>query len=356
MSKLTALKKLANIFKEKKLTQAPDIPVNPTEGLTTLDVPQGWKRISDLPTEYGGKTTAKQQTGVVKPVKASSGLTRIGALPKGMGDFGKKGVHVTPANSYLGPVHFGTLLRAKDKKALRQVDDLNYNDLAALSDYLQIPRGFSTTEMVKNIKSLISNKKVYKAAEYDNYTRVGEVQYHGTSKPITQLQNAEDTYKQDNWYGQGLYTTDIQEVAESYSKSSRGTKVDKQPIVYRIKNTSGRDLKLYDIEQPITDDKFLSELYDDYLGDDVRMYFEDNPPKTLRELYDEIRDTGLSQGLTMDETQEVFNNINEYLIDLGYDGIRHVGGRTTGGRPHNVEIYFWAKEHLGLEDVKNDGN
>ncbi len=183
-------------------------------------------------------------------------------------------------------------------------------------------------------------------------TRGGGIQYHGSS--AADLKPSSDHYSTLNYYGQGFYTTDAADVAHGYSK--RGSKQTGERNIYEVKEK--HPLKIFDGETSIPDDirtalkrdtdKSYSEL--DGLLNDV---LAENP-KNMRELYDEIREQGTSEGLSADTIQEIFDGINATLRDLGYNGMSHQGGLRTGREPHRVVIYFDPEADLTVRKSTPD--
>lgn len=173
-------------------------------------------------------------------------------------------------------------------------------------------------------------------------------QYHGTSQPELQLDDYH--YSTKNYYGQGFYTTDAQDIAYGYSR--RGSNTTGQRNVFEV--SENRPLKIYDAEAPIADDLVLKLRENSKSGDlnSVVLDALDAKPKNMRELYDEIRDLGTNYGYTADDIQELFDNLNSVLREEGYDGLKHTGGLRTNNKPHGVTIYFNPEKDLKLTRVE----
>lgn len=162
----------------------------------------------------------------------------------------------------------------------------------------------------------------------------GRGEYHGTSSKIDYLE--EYTYNPFNLYGPGFYTTDNKTVAEGYSKKGRG----KEPTVYDIKWQGKGNPNLLDLEKPL-EGKALEifegqKEFNDYLPADLRN-------KPVREIYKEMQENMRYEGVTAEEAEGLMSNISEALLDAGYDGFMHIGGRYPAkpGKPeHQVKIYF----------------
>lgn len=176
-------------------------------------------------------------------------------------------------------------------------------------------------------------------------TRGRGVQYHGTSTPLDQLYNLdEDGFAGStmNIYGEGVYTTDAIDIAEGYSRKGRGG----QPSVYRAAARDG--VRLYDLDKAVPDDVAakLRELAEH--DDLIDLALDGDRPKSLRYVYDEMRDLSSGEGISAGEVQERFTSIRMAMQELGYGGYTHIGGRATGREPHRVEIYWDGKNDLSM--------
>jgi hypothetical protein len=172
-------------------------------------------------------------------------------------------------------------------------------------------------------------------------TRGKGQQYHGTSSTINILD--EVSYSSLNIYGQGFYTTDAIDVAKGYSKKGKG----KSNAVYKIKIVN--DPLLYDLDAPISlDDRAVVEdilddlypLYENNAGEEVHL-------NTLGEIFDAVRQ---ESDQSADYIQESFDVVQEILRKDGYAGYKHVGGKFTKSKPHNVEIYWNPTNNIVLGD------
>lgn len=200
-----------------------------------------------------------------------------------------------------------------------------------------VANGNTVQEYAKPVISANAKSEVIK-----NDTRGKGQQYHGTSEPIANIE--EYTYGTMNIYGQGLYTTDAEDIAQGYSKKGKG----KNPTIHKV--NKARDLTLLDLEKPLSqltakERKAITDA-DETLEDLI----DSGDFKSVREVYDEFREDSANNGLSADDVQEVFTSIQFNLEKAGYDGIRHIGGLRTGKPPHNVEIIFNPKETTYLDD------
>jgi hypothetical protein len=205
-------------------------------------------------------------------------------------------------------------------------------------------------------------------------TRGKDQQFHGTRSPIKNL-DADIFSKSSvqNIYGPGFYTTDALDIADGYSK----TKFSKNPTVYEVKEITHQ--KLYNAEQPIKEfknwwneknrkyfemmkekakdnkyryyDEFKGS-FEDYLKNSDNLLDEilyDEKPKSIRELYDKIRERASNEGMAASEAQEYFDGIQSVLESKGYKGIEHKGGILTKNPEHKVKIY-WNPENLEIQE------
>lgn len=165
--------------------------------------------------------------------------------------------------------------------------------------------------------------------------------YHGTSTKVTELK--EDTYSTVNIYGQGFYTTSEESVAKGYTKKGKGT----APAVHEVILNKGAEDKLFDMEQPITEDVkgIVREAFEDY------GYVLDES-SNLREAYDNFRDEATADGLSADSVQEYFEEAQKALEKKGYIGLKQKGGLQFKGKPHDVRIFWNPKRDLQLAPTK----
>lgn len=128
-----------------------------------------------------------------------------------------------------------------------------------------------------------------------------------------------------NYYGQGLYTTDAIAIADGYANGNRGR-------IYTM--TEVAPVNAFDMEGPIPD--WLVD------ADDALAMFaiQEHKPKTVRELYDAIRETGTADGLSADAIQEIFDSLRYRFEEQGFNALDHIGGLKTANAPHSVRIYF----------------
>ena len=178
-------------------------------------------------------------------------------------------------------------------------------------------------------------------------TRGKGKQYHGTSKKIDEVSGRYGPNSDQNIYGGGLYTTDASDVAVGYSGKGKG----KSPSVYEV--TENENLSIYDIEAEATtvEANAVNKVVPDNLPSIGEKNLDGDEIKTVRDLYDAIRDESASQEISTSEVQETFNEIMDVLSDLGHDGMRHTGGKRTGTSSHEVKIYFDPQKSVTIKEV-----
>lgn len=177
-------------------------------------------------------------------------------------------------------------------------------------------------------------------------TRGQGVQYHGSSRPVGALE--EGHYETQNIYGQGFYSTDALDVAESYtkkgSKRARSTG-ELEPSLYEVRER--QPVNFFDLDGKLVDNPEVSQTFREVLeaqghGDALTGL---SGRATFAEVLDEMRHSGAPA----DEIQEAFDSLQWQLRDAGFGGWKHVGGRLTGNTPpHQVKIYFDPAQQVEL--------
>lgn len=162
--------------------------------------------------------------------------------------------------------------------------------------------------------------------------------YHGTSTPISELRD--DTYSSQNIYGQGFYTTDNFDVAQGYGKKGRGG----QATIYNVKENKAANLLDLDKTPP----KAVQEIVNNTgTSADMGDFFKEHPQATLRQWYDDLRaESGPGTGISADDVQESFAELQWKLEREGYSGLTHIGGQNK--TPHQVNIYWNPKQNVEI--------
>jgi len=162
--------------------------------------------------------------------------------------------------------------------------------------------------------------------------------FHGTKADISDIAGFDPYFhgNPENLFGFGLYLTDESAVASGYAKTRGPRETPGKVMEVRVDA-----LNTLDLDKPIPPD-----VLDDFAlrGSWVEEYIPD-PNETGREVIQNLRDAMRANDFPTSEATEVLGELAEVLKGKGYDGMRHVGGRTgrgaAKGRPeHNVLIIF----------------
>jgi hypothetical protein len=194
--------------------------------------------------------------------------------------------------------------------------------------------------------------------------------YHGTGSEIDMAKVSEDATDVRGLYGHGVYLTDSQEVAEGYAKA-RGKKTG----VENVYDVDISDANLIDLDAKATADhpyivglRSMAESYE-YLGIDVDVIFKNVEDVSFADVYKRFRDELVESNAPTHEIDEGMQEFTGDLATQGFDGLTHVGGKQTGGKPHKVAIIFqedylpdstrvspiksWQKARAGQEGFLN---
>jgi hypothetical protein len=182
--------------------------------------------------------------------------------------------------------------------------------------------------------------------------------YHGGANKIEKL---DDTYRSvDNLYGNGLYTTENIEVANSYRGKNA---VDKTEEGYLYKLQEITPQKLYDLDNPLVagtpEYTAVRKTLIEYAKVDggeftgvarhiLKMFRNGQVPK-LTEIFKSGRP------LTKDSAKYAafVDSFRTELEKLGYNGYTHTGGRSIRGFiDHKVNIYWNSENALRLEQLE----
>lgn len=294
-------------------------------------VGKAMRRGDQDPNPHVQKVAQEWRANVFDPLKEAA--IKAGLLPKD--------VSVETAQSYFSRMWNKNKLIAQEGRFKAVVQDWVEKEAPGLAEQFDRAAERRLNPMHQEISAL-EMEKVRRAEELSQRqasgpirdTRNAGIQYHGTSQ--ADLKPDSTHYSTKNYYGQGFYTTDAVDIAHGYSK--RGAKTDADRRLYRIEHDP--NLKIFDGEQPLSDELLEKISPKGKPIDDVIEMALDEKPKNLRELYDEIRDTGTAEGLSADSVQELFDVVNHSLQELGYKGFSHAGGLKTKSKPHKVVIYF----------------
>lgn len=193
---------------------------------------------------------------------------------------------------------------------------------------------------VKTARSITPDPKAKPVApEVD--TRGEGTQYHGTADEIIDL--GEGHYSNANYYGNGFYSTDAQDIGVGYMKARKG----RSPTLYRVEEL--RPVKMLDLEKPLPPD--VRRVARRAIADHVDEGF-DFDARSGREVLDEIRDVSSEIGMSRDTVQDIFESVQRAAERAGFSGWSHTGGIRTGQKPHHVKIYFNPKTDVKLTKVQ----
>jgi len=183
--------------------------------------------------------------------------------------------------------------------------------------------------------------------------------FHGTAGKIDQLKGG--MANPQNVYGDGFYTTDDFQTANSYTKKNvRSLKREgKEPVqtVYEIKEKE--PVRFYDLDAPISGSvrQFYEEGFEQgRLTEASERAWEDlgdNPDVTLAQIMDETRNNSRGTETPTYAIAEEWSYLEEQLSNEGFGGYTHEGGRLTkSNRPHRVRIFWEASyENLSLAET-----
>lgn len=180
----------------------------------------------------------------------------------------------------------------------------------------------------------------YKFEQLDPSQSVeGKVFYHGTGSDIKISDlSALDHQGSNNLYGNGVYLTDSPKIAEAYSKNRSKNKEGQGKILSAKLN----NLNLIDLEKPLPEimltklNEVVNRLWDDEPDQRDLILATESGTKAYTKVKEQVIERYGSMSDWFDFTQE----IQGYLIDKGFDGFTHIGGKVTKGDPHNVAILF----------------
>jgi hypothetical protein len=176
-------------------------------------------------------------------------------------------------------------------------------------------------------------------------TRGGGVQFHGSSRPISDFD--EGHFAEGNFYGNGFYTTDALDIAHNYGK--KGGKSGGERFVYQIREKT--PVNMYDMEAPISPE--IRAQLDGFRNELIDLALENNP-QSLRELFDEVRAESADLRYSKADVNEIFDDITSNLEKLGFGGMTHKGGKLTKSPAHDVKIYFNPKRDLEVTRIDPD--
>ena len=211
---------------------------------------------------------------------------------------------------------------------------------------IDVKPGRYKDEVINEIKSKIGYKEPVKERIYVDTRGKGE-RFHGTGMDIERLSDdiAYHPGHDNNYYGNGFYTTDAVDIGAGYTK-----KGGKNASLYKVDEAPA---KLYDMEAPLSPD--VQKIAEDAMGQHFpEERTEGGKIENLRQLFDTFRDESENNNLPKWEVQEIFGGIRDGLEKLGYRGFEHVGGLRTKNAPHNVRIFWFPEQDVKITKVDGD--
>jgi len=213
-----------------------------------------------------------------------------------------------------------------------------------------------------------------KAQQTAQATGKGKVLYHGTGDKFSVFD--EGFLDTTALFGPGVYLTDSAEVAAGYAvrrarkatASFQNAVRDEQGIFRTVENEAnvglirltGKEV-LIDLEQALPEKaikalekqaaRFKGAFEKGFggLGEEELTAYEAavvaaRGGKPGRDVYKAFTDELSTGFVPLGEAGEILEGLNLALQDAGFDGMTHLGGKITGGKPHNVTIIFDPKK------------
>ena len=158
--------------------------------------------------------------------------------------------------------------------------------------------------------------------------------FHGTRADFETFSDFDPIYhgNPQALFGFGLYLTDEPTIAKGYSVTKRGGSTG------RVLKVDVDDLNTLDLDAPLPDEAYqaVARTVDG---------LESSPEKLGREVIQDLREHLEAEGFSTSEAVDVLGELAGVFEDLGYQGLRHVGGRTgrgaaKGAPEHNVLVVF----------------
>ncbi len=181
----------------------------------------------------------------------------------------------------------------------------------------------------------------------------GKTWFHGTGrKDLKPHTISSEGGNVENLFGDGVYLTDSPAIAKGYA-NARSKKTGKEGSVYETR-VKVRDV--LELESPAPDavrKVFGSKQFDEYREygnlDKVLAKPDATPEQLIKGLQADITEHSHDNGYGKNEYADDFGHLENSLIELGYDGLTHTGGKRTGHEPHQVLIlldpnnYAWSQ-------------
>ena len=167
--------------------------------------------------------------------------------------------------------------------------------------------------------------------------------YHGTSSDVPQFYDGGGRVS-ENLFGPGVYTTDTESVAATYTKKGGG----KEPNVYQLEWTGEGSPRKMDLTVPQPEfnrevEGWLgSSYFDEAWQEDIDIINQMiSSNASAEEIYSKLREALGHAGVSRADADEFFDGVNYNMRELGYDAFTHRGGVRVGGAgEHNVTIWL----------------
>ena len=376
-----------NLFKKKagwKWTEVPEgFDPNPDGQFPIVSVETGGKHLYSLQADF-------PEGVLLERYAKQKSEPRLRPTTKGVVRTGNKVGEIKTSSGKLHPVYDNIVAVDEKTKAVKGLKDMPTNVMPA-------PQRFFDLED-KGYKPFLSNFDYIKGGRYVELNKEGNKdvtsatpkqarisispegkasftiskefhdsifpqqtirQFHGTKKELPEvLEDFDMGYQgsESNIYGAGFYTTSASGIAKGYAKKTDlGTGVTDKGFVYEITEKKGNKLYNLDTKVPEQIKKDILEPEYDFSSDlegELAGFLEENSNASFLELYDEARDISSGYKIPTYEVQELFNGWAMYLIEQGYNGLRHKGGVLSGGKEHDVKIYWNPSKSLNVKPLK----
>jgi len=172
-------------------------------------------------------------------------------------------------------------------------------------------------------------------------------------------------------YGRGLYTTQVSEVAQKYTKKGQNLakkQGEYQPTVYKI--WEKQPVKLKDIDIRINEDKEFTDIFRNITSNKTlpkwvldaigSVIIEKGKPfetETMTGFMNFLRRWGVKNKISVNQYQDFLRESIMYpLAEKGYRGFTHLGGvLTKQPKKHNVNIYWYPRDDLEVFEYTTNG-
>lgn len=164
--------------------------------------------------------------------------------------------------------------------------------------------------------------------------------------------------------GVGLYLTDRKEIADTYAKKRSKKRGQPQTVSVKV-----NPRKVVNFDKPLGQDvvSAISSAIDDFTGDlssqnalGERPFIQEAFEKAVKEgkigtavwdaMISGVGDYAEWHSMSEDEISSLFYNINESLLNAGYDALTHIGGITAGNGTKKHRVLVLLDPNSSLND------